>query len=93
MDGSEKYELFHIHIVSHPSDPKPSILSSAIPGRVMRIRKSEIDALPELIVSTLMLFEGRTLQEVLDSWDTASGAAVRNSLKDLVVSTSDGVEL
>ena len=91
--AEKNYELFHIHITSH-SDTIPSELRKAIPGRVMRIGKNSINALPELIVSTLMLFQGIKKDVVLSSWeDKAVRVIVEKSLKDLVLSTDKGVEL
>ncbi len=88
--ASQKYELFHIHITSH-LDEIPTVLNRAIPGRVIRMMKNQISTLPELIVSTLMLFEGRSREEVLRSWSKNVRAVVEESLKDLVVSTDEGV--
>jgi len=90
--AKKNYELFHIHITSH-TDTIPKMLRKAIPGRVMRISKNSIDALPELIVSTLMLFEGKKMEDVLNSWsDKAVRVVVEKSLNDLVISTDKGVE-
>lgn len=90
--AGKNYELFHIHITSH-SDAIPKMLSEAIPGRVMRISKNSIDTLPEVIVSTLMLFEGKKMNDVLNSWaDMAVKVIVEKSLNDLVISTDKGIE-
>ena len=88
--AGKTYELFHIHITSH-TDTIPKNLGKAIPGRVMRISKGSIDALPELIVSTLMLFQGKPMEAVLESWPSNVREIVKKSLRDLVVSTQDGV--
>ena len=89
--AKEKYEVFHIHITSsHDSIPKQ--LKKALPGRVMLITKNTVDALPEVIVSTLMLFEGKSMSEVLNSWTINVRPIVENALKTLVINTAKGVE-
>lgn len=88
--ASKNYELFHIHITSHTS-AIPSVFGQVIPGRVLRIKKEQIDALPELIVSVLLLFNGNSMNSVLDRWPGPVKAVVEQSLKDLVISTDDGV--
>ena len=88
--ASEKYELFHIHIVKS-NDILPHNLKKALPGRCLRIKKDLINTLPELIVSVLMLFGGKTLDEVLESWPEKTAELIKWSLKGLVVSTDDGV--
>lgn len=89
--ASEKYELFHIQIVSGEKSIY-SVLGEAIPGRIMRIHRNNIQALPELIVSTILLYEGIPLSNVLKSWSKEASAVVETSVKDLVISGSSGVE-
>ena len=89
--ASEKYELFHINIIG-VSKWIPPVLGEAIPGRIMCIPKNSIDALPELIVSTLMLFGGKSMDEVIGCWSEQTGNIVRDCLETLVVSTNKGVE-
>ena len=58
----------------------------------MLITKNTVDALPEVIVSTLMLFEGKSMSEVLNSWTNNVRPIVENALKTLVINTAKGVE-
>ena len=88
--AGEKYELFHIHIVKS-NDILPPYLRRALPGRCLRIKKELISTLPEVIVSVLMLFGGKKLEDVLASWPEKTADIVEWSLKGLVVSTEDGV--
>ncbi len=89
--AGEKYELFHINIIGS-SNWIPPVLGRAIPGRIMCIPKNNIDVLPELIVSTLMLYGGKSMDEVIGNWPEQAGNIVRECLKTLVVSTNNGVE-
>lgn len=84
------YELFHINIVSSKKYTLPNF-NRAIPGRIMHINKENIDSLPELIVSVLMLSQGKSMKEVLSCWPEAVSAVVRESVKELVIPTKSGI--
>ncbi len=86
----EKYELFHIHITSS-SEALPPKLREALPGRCLRIKKELISNLPELIVSVLMLFSGRSMEDVLGTWPEKTAEVLKWCLKGLVISNDDGV--
>ena len=89
--ASEKYELFHINIVNGIKS-KPAILNKALPGRILCINKENISVIPELIVSTLMLYQGSSMQDVLDSWPEQVSALLRESLKALVISNDEVIK-
>ena len=78
--ASEKYELFHIHI---GSDRLPVELSGAVGGHIMHISKRDVDIIPELIVSALLMYGGQSLTKVLENWDEKQRPAIAEALKDL----------
>ncbi len=87
--AKENYELFHINIGT--SSGKLTNFNRAIPGRILNIPKENIDSLPELIVSVLMLFQGRSMADVLECWPKQVSAVVARSVKNLVVTSESGV--
>ncbi|WP_295151729.1 hypothetical protein [uncultured Ruminococcus sp.] len=87
--ASEKYELFHIHITSH-SNSVPQNIGSALPGRVMRISPRNIELIPEVIVSALLMHSGKTMDEVLKNWDEKFRPTIAESLSDLKLEDKSG---
>lgn len=87
--ASEKYELFHIHITSHRNSV-PDYIGGAIPGRVMRVSPRDINIIPELIVSALMMSGGKTIDEVLKNWDEKDRPIIADSLSDLKLRDNSG---
>ena len=81
--ASEKYKLFHIHITSHSR--APANLAKVLGGRLMTIGARNISVLPEVIVSTLLMDKGQSLDEVLKNWD--------KKLRPVIAKTLGGLRL
>lgn len=79
--AGEKYELFHI-VVDGSSDTFDNA-ARIIPGRVLKVSKSEIRYLPEIIISTMLLTRGMTKQEILNQWGENARAVVERALSHL----------
>ncbi|MDO5573536.1 MAG: hypothetical protein Q4G60_06120 [bacterium] len=78
--ASEKYELFHITIGDTTKNA-----SDIIPGRVLTIAKSEIQYLPEVIISVAQLAKGMEEKEVLKQWGELARKVVKKSITLLCI--------
>ena len=90
-DASEKYELFHIHIFKGLGNYRPDCMDKILPGRVIAAEKAELSALPEIIVSAMLLCEGRPLEEVLANWSADARPIVKKAVSGLVLKNKNGV--
>lgn len=86
--AGDRFELFHIHISER--DGVPSNLQKILPGRLLRIRKYDVDALPEIIVSVLLLMSGKKREDVLAEWSEATRPIVENAISGLTVGQKSG---
>lgn len=82
--AEKKFELFHIHFQS-ASDGIPTGFSQLLPGKVLTIPRTSVKYIPELIISTMELMNGKDMEEVISQWSELSQPIVRNSVKNLVV--------
>lgn len=82
--AGEKFELFHIHIRSGV-ETAPMGFSQLLPGRVLTIPRTCVKYIPELIISTMELMNGKDMEEVIAQWSELSQPIVRNAVKDLVI--------
>ena len=82
--AGEKFELFHIHIRSGV-ETAPMGFSQLLPGRVLTIPRTCVKYIPELIISTMELMNGKDMEEVMAQWSELSQPIVRNAVKDLVI--------
>lgn len=78
--ASEKYELFHITIGESTKNA-----SDIIPGRVLTVAKSEIQYLPEVIISVVQLVKGMGEKEVLKQWGELAREVVKKSITLLCI--------
>lgn len=84
-EASLKYHLFHIMIGN-----KQDSWLEFIPGRVLFIQKSEVKYLPQVIVSTIQLSQGKAMNEVLEQWGDLERPVVSRAIENLVLPTSGG---
>ena len=77
----EDYELFHIFLVSNGQ--KASSIVKLLPGRTLAISPEEIDALPEIIISTMQLVEGMSRKDAVTQWPELRRPVVENAIKDI----------
>ena len=82
--AGEKFELFHIHIRSGV-ETAPMGFSQLLPGRVLTIPRTCVKYIPELIISTMELMNGKDMEEVIAQWSELSQPIVQNAVKDLVI--------
>ena len=78
--AAEKYELFHIMIGANPGNA-----SDIIPGKVLTVAKSEIQYLPEIIISVVQLAKGMDEKEVLKQWGELAREIVKKSMALLCI--------
>ena len=84
--AAEKFEVFHIHI----GTANVPALKKALPGHVLHIGRTEISAIPEVILSVMHLVNGKTEKETLDLWPENVRPIVKNAVSDLVVKRRGG---
>ncbi|MBQ7119564.1 MAG: hypothetical protein IJO09_05060 [Oscillospiraceae bacterium] len=85
--GSRKYELFHIMI-----GEKPNKFTRVIPGRIIYITQSDIDYLPDIIISTIMLSLGMDKDEVLNKTNSLAKSVVKNVINRLCINNKTTIE-
>lgn len=84
--ASEMYELFHIMIGG-----KPGNAADILPGRVITVAKTEIQYLPEIIISVVQLTKGMAEEDVLKQWGELAREVVRKSVSLLCISRRDEI--
>lgn len=83
--ASEKYEVFHIHLARNEQNPNPSEFTSTMPGRILTLARENVKLIPELIISTMELVNGKDLSEVLAQWPELDRPIVERAVSDLTV--------
>lgn len=81
-EASKRYEIFHIMIGDSARN-----FAEIIPGRVLLVSKSDINYLPEIIISTIQLAKGKQKEEVLAQWGKQARCVVDNAIQLLVIDT------
>lgn len=81
--AQEKFELFHIFIEN--SDRKAEGIVKLLPGRTMVIHATDLDALPEIIISAMQISNGMDKKDVLKQWSEMAAPIVERAISDLVV--------
>ncbi|MCQ2538769.1 MAG: hypothetical protein MJ124_10245 [Lachnospiraceae bacterium] len=76
--ASEKYELFHIII-----GDKDNNALNIIPGRVLRVYKTDINYLPEIIISAMQLSKGMSEEKILEQWGELARPVVKKAISSL----------
>lgn len=87
-EASRKYNIYHIIVkpVSYGQEPVKQWTNLLGQNAIM---VSDIDKIPEVIVSILELHSGKSVDEVATSWDGTTGMVVKDALKDLSVVPSN----
>ena len=81
--AEEKFELFHLFL--DDGFGKAKNIVSLLPGHTMVIRTDEIDCIPEIVISTIQMTEGMTLEETLKQWPEAKLPVVKRALSELTI--------
>ena len=83
---SRKYEVYHL-IVDPVAYQDPQKSWKDLLGRNC-VNVEDIDKIPEIIVSILELHAGKTVDEVVDSWDGSTAMVVKDAITGLYVTKS-----
>ncbi|RKM54272.1 hypothetical protein D6853_13670 [Butyrivibrio sp. X503] len=81
--------FYAFHIMIGPRNPKNDDL---LPGHTIYIDRSEIGQIPEIIISTIQMQNGKGLDEVLKQWDELEVPSIRKALEQISLSDS-GMQL
>lgn len=84
--AEEKFEIFHLFL--DDGFAKAKNIVSFLPGHTMVIRTDEIDAIPEIIISTIQMTGGMTLEETLKQWPEAKLPVVKRALSELAIKSN-----
>ena len=58
----------------------PENFQTVIPGRVLVVSKSDIQYLPEIIISVMQLSKGKDKKTVLSQWGDLARSVVNNAI-------------
>lgn len=79
-EAEEKFNVFHIMIDSDDTDN-----ADILAGHKIRISEDQIDCIPEIIISAIMLEKGGALTAVVDQWDEIKRPVVSYALSQLTL--------
>ena len=80
--ANEKFEIFHLFL-DHNREKAQNIVDY-LPGHTMAITPGEVDAIPEILISTMqMVASGMTIPECLRQWPELKRPVVEKALRDL----------
>ena len=82
-EAEEKFHLFHIMIGG--DDPYNRKLMN---GHAMTIQKTDIDLIPQIIISTIQLQNGEPREAVLEQWDVLERQRLENILGQMQIRTA-----
>lgn len=84
---SRKYEVYHL-IVDPVCYQDPETSWKAMLGKNC-VNVENIDNIPEVIISILELHAGKSIDDVVNSWDGSTSVVVKNAINDLAVSNAN----
>lgn len=88
--AQEKYEVFHVFIGSEQGmKERAKIFSRILQGRLIRVEKSQVDKLPEILISTMQMLRGAKKEEVLNQWTELARPVVSTALENLTFTEGD----
>ncbi len=82
--AQKKFNLFHIMIGTNSRN------RALLPGHTIEIDRSDISKIPEIIISTIQLTNGKKMDEVLAQWDELDRTTIGNALSQLNASSHKG---
>ena len=80
---SRKYEVFHLMVMDGRSEATVKLPNWRRLMGERAISVTDVDAIPEIIVSLLENVAGRDTEDIINSWDGDTQLAVRNALSGL----------
>lgn len=88
-EASERYEIYHLLLPfcgSH--DFEDTRWKGLLGERVIRV--TDLDKIPEIIISILQLMAGDDKDTILNSWDSSTSLVVREAIQNLTPQVSGG---
>lgn len=82
-EAEKKFHLFHIMIGGDDAYNR-----KLMNGHAMTIQKTDIDLIPQIIISTIQLQNGKKLKNILEQWDALERPRLENILGQLQIRTS-----
>ena len=82
-DAEKKFHLFHIMIGGDNTYNR-----QLMNGHAMTIQKTDIDLIPQIIISTIQLQNGKLRKDVLKQWDAMERPRLENILGQLQIRTA-----
>jgi hypothetical protein len=82
-EAEKKFHLFHIMIGGDNTYNR-----QLMNGHAMTIQKSDIDLIPQIIISTIQLQNGKQQGDVLEQWDAMERPRLANILGQLQIRTA-----
>lgn len=89
--ASEKYEVFHIHLISERGHGIPSRFADVLPGHVATLGKHAVSCIPELIISIMQLSNGMKLKDVLAQWSAYAAPLVEAAVTNMKFDSKSGI--
>ena len=81
--AGEKFELFHLFLDNGFGKAKHIV--DLLPGHTMVIRTDEIDAIPEIIISTIQMTGGMGLEDTIKQWPAEKIPVIKRALSELSI--------
>ncbi|MCR5459262.1 MAG: hypothetical protein K6F51_05140 [Acetatifactor sp.] len=85
--AEEKFEVFHLFL--DENHKKANTIVELLPGHTMAIRPGEIDAIPEILISTMQLTMGMKTEAVLEQWPDLKQGIVKKAIGDLTIAKAE----
>lgn len=82
-EAQQKFEIFHLFLDEYRRHNQT--FTSRLPGHTMAITPGEIDAIPEILISTMQMVEGKSLEDAVAQWPELKRPIVRGALKSLSI--------
>ena len=86
-EASEKYRLFHISINTRTTP----MLETAIPGRIINIKSTQVEYIPDIIVGAIRLSEGTKLEQIMHDLPEQLRPIIKSTLSELVIESKGEV--
>ena len=75
-DIQKTFHVFHIMIGSGGND-------DLLPGHMMNISRTEIDSIPEIVISTIQMQKGMEINKAIRQWDEIKRPVIRAAVSQL----------
>lgn len=86
-EAKEKFEVLHIAL-SNSGTNIPDSFERLIPGRVLAVAKTDVEFLPEIIISSMQIVNGMDKAASINQWTELARPVVANAVKNLTAGNS-----